>query len=115
MEKVGVGLVGSGFAAEIHSYAPKQVPDAEIVAVASSTEGHAKKFAEAHRIPHWFKDYRKILEMEEVGLVVIGIPNDLHCEVAVESARAGKHIVCEKPLCLNLTEAEPMIKTAKEH
>jgi predicted dehydrogenase len=50
-----------------------------------------------------------MLEMDEVDVVVIGAPNDLHCAIAVDAASAGKHVVCEKPLCLNLAEADQMI------
>ena len=51
-----------------------------------------------------------MLEMDEIDMIVIGAPNDLHCSMTVEAARAGKHVVCEKPLCLNLAEADRMIE-----
>jgi len=114
MEKVGVGLVGSQFVSTIHAESLKQVPRAELVAVASPTRGHASAFAKAHGIPHSFTDYRKMLEMDEVDLVMIGVPNDLHCQVTCDAAAAGKHVVCEKPLCMNLAEADKMIAACGE-
>ncbi len=55
-----------------------------------------------------------LLEMDEIDLVVIGIPNDLHCEVTVAAAAAGKHIVLEKPMCLSLAEADRMLAACRQ-
>jgi predicted dehydrogenase len=52
--------------------------------------------------------------MKELDAVVIGIPNHLHCQATVDAAAAGKHVICEKPLCLNLTEADTMIEACKK-
>jgi predicted dehydrogenase len=83
------------------------------LAVASPTDDHAQRFAERHHIPHRFTDYRQMLEMDEIDMVVVGAPNDLHCSITVDAARAGKHVVCEKPLCLNLVEADRMIEECR--
>ncbi|MBI2194235.1 MAG: Gfo/Idh/MocA family oxidoreductase [Planctomycetes bacterium] len=109
-ERVRVGLLGSQFVSTLHAEALKTVPEAELFAVASPTGEHAKSFAARHGIPHHFTDYRKLLEMSEVEMVVLGIPNDLHCQATLDAAAAGKHVVCEKPLCLNLQEADRMIQ-----
>lgn len=110
---VRVGLIGSQFITTIHAESLKTVPEAEMLAVASPTEGHAEDFAERYEIPHAFTDYKKILEMDEIDMIVLGIPNDLHCQVTVAAAAAGKHVVCEKPLCLNLAEADQMIDACR--
>ena len=52
--------------------------------------GKAEAFARKHGIPHHFTDYRRLLEMEEIDLVVIGVPNDLHCQVTLAAAAAGQ-------------------------
>jgi myo-inositol 2-dehydrogenase/D-chiro-inositol 1-dehydrogenase len=109
MKPVRVGLVGSQFVSTIHAEALKRVPGAELFAVASPTAGHADEFARRHGVRHAFRDYRKMLEASELDLVVLGCPNDLHCEFTELAAAAGKHVVCEKPLCLNLDEADRMI------
>lgn len=102
-------MIGSGFISSIHAEALKSCAAAELVAVASPTAGKASDFAKRNGIPHHFTDYRKLLEMDEVQLVLIGIPNDLHCRVTLDAAAAGKHIVLEKPMCLNLKEADRML------
>jgi myo-inositol 2-dehydrogenase / D-chiro-inositol 1-dehydrogenase len=113
MKVVRVGLVGSQFVSSIHLEALRLVTSAEIVAVTSATEAHAKGFAERHGIPRWFTDFRKMYELPDLDLVVLGLPNDLHCEATVAAAQAGKHVVCEKPLCLNLAEADRMIDACR--
>ncbi len=113
MNPVRVGLVGSQFVSTIHAEALKRVPGAELFAVTSPTAGHAEQFARRHGVRHHFRDYRKMLEAQELDLVVLGCPNDLHCEFTELAAAAGKHVVCEKPLCLNLAEADRMIAACR--
>ncbi len=112
--KVKVGLIGSGFISSIHAEALKPCADAELVAVASPGPGKAEAFARHHNLSHHFTDYRKLLEMDEIDLVLIGIPNDVHCRATVDAAAAGKHVILEKPMCLNLAEADQMISTCKQ-
>lgn len=111
---VGVGLIGSQFITTIHTEALKLVSDAEILAVMSPTPGNAKSFAEKHGIPNHFIDLDDMLAMDEIDMVVIGAPNYLHCEICVKIAEAGKHVVVEKPLCMNLKEADIMIDACKK-
>src|SRR5262249_24078761 len=114
MKPVRVGLVGSQFISTIHAEALKRVAGAELCAVVSPTGEHAQEFAARHGIRHHFRDYRKFLETSELALVVLGCPNDLHCEFAVLAAQAGKHVVCEKPLAPSLDEADRMIAACRE-
>ncbi len=114
MNPVRVGLVGSQFVSTIHAEALKRVPNAELFAVVSPTGDHAEQFAKRHGVRHHFRDYRKFLEAPEIDLVVLGCPNLLHCEFTELAAAAGKHVVCEKPLCLNLDEADRMIAACKK-
>jgi len=114
MDKVRVGLLGSGFVADIHAAAFAMVPDADVVAVASPTPGKAKAFAEQRGIPNAFEDYRELLAIDEIDLVTLGIPNDLHAQATIDAAAAGKHVVCEKPLCRTLAEADRMIAACKD-
>jgi predicted dehydrogenase len=113
-DKVRIGLIGSGFISAIHTEALKRCSDAQLTAVASPSQGKAETFAKAHGIPHHFTDYRRLLDLKELDVVVVGIPNNLHCEVTVNSAAAGKHIVLEKPMCLNMAEADRMISACQK-
>lgn len=111
--RVRVGLIGSQFISSIHAESLKRCSGAELSAVASPNEEHARPFAIKFDLAHHFVDYRRMLEMDEIDMVVIGAPNYLHCQIAVDAAAAGKHIVCEKPLCMNLAEADRMIEAAR--
>jgi predicted dehydrogenase len=114
MRPVGVGLIGSQFITSIHAEALRAYPPAEIRAVASPTPGHAKAFAERFSIRHHLTDYKKMLAMPEIDMVVVGVPNDLHHRITLDAAAAGKHVVMEKPFCLNLAEADEMIAACRK-
>lgn len=112
---VKVGLIGSGFVSDIHAHSFKHfVQNAEVVAVASPTPGKAAQFAQERGIPHAFENYRDLLAMPEIEMISLALPNDLHCQVTVDAANAGKHVVCEKPLCRTLEEADRMIETCRK-
>lgn len=114
-DTVRIGLIGSGFIADIHAHAIQHhVQNARVVAVASPTPGKAARFAAERGIPHAFQDYRELLALKDVDMVTVGVPNDRHCQITVDAARAGKHVVCEKPLCRTLEEADRMIRACRE-
>lgn len=113
MRTVGVGLIGSQFISKVHYEALQHVPGVQVLAVASPTIEHVRPFAEERRIPHWFVDYRQLLELAEVELVVMGLPNYLHCEAVLATAAAGKHVVLEKPMAMNLAECDRMIAACR--
>jgi predicted dehydrogenase len=112
MKTVRVGLIGSQFVSAIHSEALKRVAGAEVLAVASPS--HAAEFAAQRHIPHAFADYKDLLAMDELDMVVLGLPNDLHCQAALDAAAAGKHVVAEKPLAMNLAQADRMIEACRK-
>src|SRR5512143_3935580 len=113
---VKVGLIGAGFVTDLHAFSfQKYVPNAEIVAVASATPGKAAHFAKERGIPHAFDNYRDLLTLKEIDVVTVAIPNDLHAQVTIDAARAGKHVICEKPLCKTLEEADQMIDECRKH
>jgi predicted dehydrogenase len=113
MNKVRIGLIGTGFVADIHAAAARMVGDVELVVVASPTPGKAAHFARERGIAHAFEDYRELLKLKDLDLVTLALPNDLHAQAAVDAAAAGKHVVCEKPLCRNLEEADRMIEACR--
>lgn len=113
METVGVGLVGSGFVSSLHHEALRNVPGAEVRAVASATPEHALRFAEERRIPFWCSDFREMFARPDIDLVVLGLPNDLHCEAVLAAAAARKHVVVEKPMALSLAECDRMIAACR--
>lgn len=114
LRPVGVGLIGSQFVTSIHAEALRACAQADLRAVASPTPGNAEGFARRHGIARHFTDYRELLELQDIDMVVVGVPNDLHCAITLAAAAAGKHVVMEKPLCLNLAEADQMIAACRK-
>src|SRR5215471_14035194 len=94
MESVRYGLIGSAFVSTIHAESIARIKGAQVTAVASPSPGKAEAFASKHGIRRHFSDYRALLDSPDVDAIVIGIPNDLHCEVTVAAAQAGKHVIC---------------------
>ena len=113
--KVKVGIIGSQFEADIHAASFQILPEeAEVIAVASPTPGHPEALAERYGIPRVFHDYREMLKQTDIEMVTITSPNPLHAPMTLDAARAGKHVVCEKPLCMTLEEADEMVETCRK-
>ncbi|MDF2500517.1 MAG: oxidoreductase [Anaerosporomusa subterranea] len=98
MKIIRVGLVGSGFIAELHMYAYRRVYglNIEISAVVSRGD-HVLDFAKRHHIPTVYRDFRDLLADKDIDVVDICTPPSLHADMAVEAMQAGKHVICEKP------------------
>ncbi|MBN2475895.1 MAG: Gfo/Idh/MocA family oxidoreductase [Pirellulales bacterium] len=112
--KVKVGIIGSQFEAEIHAASfAIMTEEAEVVAVASPTAGHPEALAKRYGIPRVFHDYRQMLAQSDIEMVTVAAPNYLHAQITIHAAKAGKHVVCEKPLCMTLEEADAMIDTCR--
>jgi predicted dehydrogenase len=115
MSRTRVALIGAGFVADIHAESYRRfVPDAEMVGVYSRTEETARAFATKHGIARWFTDLDEALALD-ADVADICLPNDLHARATIDAAKAGKHVILEKPLCLTLEEADAMIAACKAH
>ncbi|GMV05118.1 MAG: hypothetical protein AMXMBFR53_13980, partial [Gemmatimonadota bacterium] len=87
----------------------------ELVAVASRDGERARAFAAEHAIPRALGSYEALVEDPEVDALYVPLPNSLHREWTVRAARAGKHVLCEKPLALTEAECREMAAVAEEH
>src|ERR1700686_5149384 len=98
MAKIRVGLIGCGFAAELHMYAYRRVygVDAEVTAVAARGD-HVVEFAKKHLIRTTYRDFHSLLADKDIDVVDICTPPMLHATMIVEAVQAGKHVICEKP------------------
>jgi predicted dehydrogenase len=97
---LGIGVVGAGFVARIHADAYKRLPGTgvELRAVTASRRERAEHFAAEFGVASVVDDLAAVLADPSVDLVDLCVPNNLHAPFAVEAARAGKHVVVEKPL-----------------
>ncbi len=111
-----IGLIGYGFMGRAHSNAFRQVghffdSQYELVlqAISARNEDRAKAFAARWGYNSIETDWRKLIARDDIDLVDIATPNNLHADMAIAAAKAGKMILCEKPLALNSKEAEKMV------
>ena len=87
----------------------------EVVAIASRDPQRASRFATAHGIARAHGSYEALLSDPDVDAVYIPLPNHLHARWTVEAARAGKHVLCEKPLAMDGEEATRMVEACRSH
>jgi predicted dehydrogenase len=114
MAQLGIGLVGCGFwGTHMHLPALATALEARVVAVASRSGDHAAAAAAAFDVPRWSTDYRELLEDPDVDVIDLCTPNGRHAEMAIAAARAGKHVICIKPLATTLAEADAMVEAAR--
>ena len=113
---VRVGVIGCGsIARAVHlpAYAALKDSGVEILACADVARDSAARTAEQFGIPHVFADYRKLLDIDEIDAVSVCTPNFMHRDPTVASFRAGKHVLCEKPIGRNAREGKAMVDAAK--
>jgi predicted dehydrogenase len=107
MSTVSIGLVGCGNISRAHLRGYLSVPErAAVTAVADPDTAVADERAAQAGGARVFASYRQMLEEAELDAVDICLPHHLHAEAIIAAAKAGRHILCEKPLCLTLAEAE---------
>lgn len=121
MKKINVGLIGCGFMGRTHSNAHRRVSnffDLEyqpvLKAICDFNEAKAKVFAETWGYESVETDWKKLLARPDIDLVDICLPNNLHMEVAIAAAKAGKMIICEKPLARDGKEGLKMVQAVQK-
>jgi predicted dehydrogenase len=100
VKTVSIGFIGAGFSAHLHVEALKKVHGIEVrlAGVTSGTRERAEAFARAHHVAATYRSWEELLAADDIDVVSVCVPNALHEPIAVAAARAGKHIICEKPM-----------------
>lgn len=114
MKYLNVGIIGAGGISECHTEGYKNIGNVKVTAVCDINEQRAKAYAKKYDIPHVFTDYREMLKMDELDAVSVTTWNNGHAPISIAALKAGKHVLCEKPLAMNAMEAQQMVDTAKE-
>jgi myo-inositol 2-dehydrogenase / D-chiro-inositol 1-dehydrogenase len=115
MKKTKVLLLGAGFITDIHMECYRRfIPEAEVVGVYTRNAGKAKAFAQKHDIPQWYDHLEDAIGKSGCEVVDICLPNFLHAPATISAARAGKHVIIEKPLAITLEEADAMINECRK-
>ena len=114
MKKLRIGVIGAGRIGRVHTpNLVHRVERAEVLALADIDLEAARKLGEPLGIPQILTDYREILNDPAIDAVFVLSPTDTHVEIAIQAAKAGKHIFCEKPVDQSLTEIRRVIEAVE--
>ncbi|RKY02145.1 gfo/Idh/MocA family oxidoreductase [Candidatus Poribacteria bacterium] len=115
MEKLRIGLIGCGGIAQIaHLPALKKAENVELVAVCDVAEDLLERIAARYEVPQRFTDYREMLEKADIDAVLVATHHAYHAEICIEAMRAGKDVLCEKPLAITVQECEEIVEVCEE-
>jgi predicted dehydrogenase len=114
METIRTAVIGAGFMGKVHTEMIRRVPYVEVAAVAGVDDREAKSFGESVGVSHYTSDWREIVKDDSIRAVHICTPNNLHFPIAMAALKAGKAVLCEKPLTMNVAEAKQLVELAKK-
>ncbi len=113
MQKINIGVVGTGFIGPAHIEALRRLPNTNVLALCEVTPELARQKADQLGIER-SATFEELLQMDDIRVVHICTPNFLHYGQSKAALQAGKHVVCEKPLAKDLHEAEELVQLAKQ-
>ena len=113
-KQIRIGFIGAGAQASVYATQLLHIPTATLVGVTDKSLTKAKEFSRKFGIKNYYNDYLELLKQSEIDAVIVVTPPYLHAEHTIASAEAGKHVLCDKPIATNLTDAGNMIKSAKK-
>ncbi len=111
---VRIGILGCGFLATFYMQGLAEVPNQQVVAVYGRDKQKASEFAEKWHISDFSDDIEAVAARQDVDLLLIALPNDLHLPAAQLAARHKKNVVCTKPLARNAEEARQMLEVVQQ-
>lgn len=109
MKKIRLGIIGAGSFSRTHLRGIKQLDNAEIVAICDSNEEKVCERAEQFKVPYFYTDYKELLQRTDIDAVTLPLPDQVHRQITVDALYAGKHVLCEKPMALNMDDCRAMI------
>lgn len=112
-KSINIGLVGAGEFGNFASFVIEMLKGYRLYAVVDTNESAALNLAKKYNAKI-YADYKELLKDKAVDLIVINVPNDLHAKITCDALKAGKKVLCEKPLGINLAEIKKVEKTLKE-
>lgn len=107
-----VGVVGTGFIGQVHIEILRRLGNVEVVALADTY--NAQETAEKLNVPNYFSNYKEMIDNMELDAIHICTPNNTHYEIGMYAMDHDIHVICEKPMCTTIQEAEEMVAKAKE-
>ncbi len=113
METFKVGMIGCGSISGNHFHAIRHTENAQVAAVCDIRPDRLEKAMQEQAVPG-YADYHELLSRSDIDAVHVCVPHYLHGQISVDALRAGKHVLCEKPMGMSLMEAEAMERAQRE-
>ena len=113
-KKLQVGVISCSHMASRHMASAASNPDTELAMVCDINEEALKKAVAEFKVPKSCTDYREMLADKDIDLVIICTPDQTHKEMTVAALKAGKHVLCEKPMALTMDDCREMIQASRE-
>lgn len=111
---IGVGIIGCGRIAQMrHLPEYRDNPDATIIGVYDFDRQRAEEIAKKYGTKV-YKSYKDLLSESDIDAVSVCVRNSDHCKISVDAMRAGKHVLCEKPMAVSIEECKEMVRVSKE-
>ena len=115
MKKIGIGIIGcGGITLQNHLPGLALCPEAQVVALCDNDPAVLRRASQQSGIEAISTDYRELLKRDDIKAVIIATPNVVHAPIALAAIAAGKHVLCEKPIAMNTTEAMQMYQAAEQ-
>lgn len=111
---IGVGLIGAGKIGDWHVRGTRESGVGEVLSVCTRNVDNARAFAEQYGIKHAAMSVDELLAQPGIDAVIIATPTNTHKELALAAIKAGKHVLCEKPLAMNAADALVMVEAAEK-
>jgi predicted dehydrogenase len=112
MQKIKTAIVGTGFMGKVHAENVRRLGNVEIAAVVGSRSETARKFAEAFSVPFETSNLDDVLKRDDIQAVHICTPNVDHYAMSLAAVNTGKAVLCEKPLTMDVSEAQKLVDAA---
>ena len=118
-EKLGIALVGLGqYSNEQLAPALQETKHCKLTGIVTGNPSKAEEWKKKYGIPdgncYSYENFDTIKDNQDIDIVYIVLPNSMHAEYTIRAARAGKHVICEKPMAVSVRECEEMIKACAE-
>ncbi|MDO9541206.1 MAG: Gfo/Idh/MocA family oxidoreductase [Kiritimatiellia bacterium] len=114
MKKIGIGVIGAGKAGFLFGRAIKASTHGKLVGLAAATQEEANAAGAKLEVEQMTGDWKRLLANPAIGAIFVSSPTHLHAEMTIAAAQAGKHVLCDKPLCLSVKEADAMLDACKK-
>ena len=114
MKEIGVGVIGLGMGSGMFALNDDPSSRFEVRAICSRTEDKTRSAAENWGIGYWTTDYRELVTQKDIDVVAVYSPDNLHFEHASAALKAGKHVMCTKPLTNDLDDAKQLVRLVHE-